>query len=88
MDIDYVYREDLKGITVLNSLNTVDALSAEFLKLPKKFIVEMRDALELGDFYLLIELIRAVEPANPELAANLRLYAKNFDYDHLHEIIK
>ena len=48
----------------------------------------MRDALELGDFYLLIELIRAVEPANPELAANLRLYAKNFDYDHLHEIIK
>ncbi len=88
LDIDYVYREDLKGITVLNSLNTVDALSAEFLKLPKKFIVEMRDALELGDFYLLIELIRAVEPANPELAANLRLYAKNFDYDHLHEIIK
>jgi hypothetical protein len=36
---------------------------------------------------MLTDLLKAVEPANPELAKHLKNYANNFDHDYLQQII-
>ena len=85
--INYIYKENLPVPEIKTYLNTIELAATELLKLPPKLISQMKDALEGGDFYLLIDLIREIEPGNPQLAEHLRLYANNFDYDYLNRII-
>ena len=87
LGVNYIYRENLPDPEIKTYLNTVESVTAELLKLPPKLISQMKNALEGGDFYQLIDLIREIEPGNPQLAEHLRLYANNFDYDYLHRII-
>ena len=88
LGIDYIYEEDVTVAAVSDYLNTPEAVAADLAKLPQRLISQMRDALEGGDFYGLIELIKAIEPGNPEMARHLRFFANTFDYDYLHQIIK
>ena len=88
LSLKFIYKEDVQIPEAYLNLNTIESVSGELSKLPQSLIVQMRDALEGGDFYLLIDLVRAIEPGNPHLAEQLRFYANNFDYDYLHQIIK
>jgi CheY-like chemotaxis protein len=88
LGIDYIYEEDLTVVVTSDYLNRPETVAADLAKLPHQLITRMSEALEGGDFYRLTELIKAMEPDNPELVKHLRGYANNFDYDYLHQIIK
>ena len=47
----------------------------------------MLDALAVADLDRLIELINSIESDNPELAQQLKIFANNYDYDHLQLIL-
>jgi PAS domain S-box-containing protein len=87
LGIEYLYAEELTVVAASLYLTSKEAVARDLAKLPPGLISQIREAIDIGDFYMLTDLLKAVEPANPELAKHLKNYANNFDHDYLQQII-
>jgi CheY-like chemotaxis protein len=88
LGIDYRYVEELPAVAASLYLTSPEAVAEDIAKLPQELISQMREAVDIGDFYRLTDLLKAIEPGNPELAKHLKNYANNFDHDYLQQVIK
>jgi CheY-like chemotaxis protein len=88
LGIDYRYVEELPAVAVSLYLTSPEVVAEDVTKLPQELISQMREAVDIGDFYRLTDLLKAIEPGNPELAKHLKNYANNFDHDYLQQVIK
>jgi CheY-like chemotaxis protein len=88
LGIDYRYVEELPAVAASLYLTSPEAVAEDIAKLPQELISQMREAVDIGDFYRLTDLLKAIESGNPELAKHLKNYANNFDHDYLQQVIK
>jgi CheY-like chemotaxis protein len=88
LGIQYIYEEDFIFGASSRHLNSPENVAEDLAKLPEKLIAQMKDAIGKADLNLLIELIKQFESDNPELAKHLLIYANNFDYGYLNQIMK
>jgi PAS domain S-box-containing protein len=88
LGITYIYEQEKGAAQLSRYINDPEALAEDVAKLPANNVVQMQEALEKADFYLLIELTRKIDATNPELAQYLRAQANNFDFDNFMKILK
>ena len=86
LDIKYIYKDETP-YDKEKYLNDDEAIIDDIAKLPNSIVFNMLDALAVADLDRLIELINSIESDNPELAQQLKIFANNYDYDHLQQIL-
>jgi len=63
------------------------ALKKDLASLPKKLVSQMQDAVEVGDFNLLMKLLNNFDPTNMEFARHLMVQAKKYNYDYFQQLL-
>jgi two-component system, sensor histidine kinase and response regulator len=85
LDIKYIY-EDESPVKV-QSDEYGKLVGSTISQLPLDLITQMKDALAVADIDLFIELIDQINPENVEIAQQLLIYAKNYDYKNLQQLL-
>ncbi|MEI6574948.1 MAG: ATP-binding protein [Bacteroidota bacterium] len=86
LDLKYIYDDDLY-MTQSKYRNDIKLLGQDVLKLPRRLLFKMQQALSVADLDLLVELIKRIEKDNSELAQQLNYLAVNYDYKQLQKIL-
>ncbi|MCX6278942.1 MAG: PAS domain S-box protein [Bacteroidetes bacterium] len=87
LDIHYIYEDDTSLSQVKYLSGNEDAISKDIARLPDSLRLKMLEALAVADIKRLKSLIGSFEQDNSELAHRLLTLAKNYDYDHLQQIL-
>jgi len=86
LGIKYIY-EDETPLSQAKYLNDDEEIAKNIAKLPNSLVLEMLDAISVADLDQLIKLINSIDPDNSMFAQHLMALAKNYDYDHLQQIL-
>ncbi|NTW32048.1 MAG: PAS domain S-box protein, partial [Bacteroidetes bacterium] len=86
LGIKYIYEEQTR-LQKNKSINDNEDITNDILKLSNSLILQMKDAVAVADIDLLIKYIKKIDPDKSELAEHLMFLAKNYDYDHLQNIL-
>jgi len=79
--------EDEKPLPSVNYLNDKEAMGKAIAKLPESLVIKMREALEVADLDLLVELINSMSHDHSDLTLQLLNLAMNYDYEYLNQIL-
>ncbi len=86
LNLKYIYEDDVPPTKEdYNSIK--DNTENNVFKLPESLVSDMLNAISVADLDQLIKLIETIEPDNPQLAHQLMVLAKNYDYDHLEKLL-
>ena len=87
LGIEYIYEEEKTTPPPSKYLDNAALVEDDIARLPEELVLNIKDAVEVADFHLLLELIRTIEKENSELAIHLLSKANNYDYDYLQKIL-
>ena len=87
LGIEYIYEDDHAPSNSGKYQDNEYLLIGDMENLPNSIVLEMRKALVIADFNLLIELIKSIEPAYSDLSNHLLTLANNYDYKRLQKIL-
>ncbi|MBF0233894.1 MAG: hypothetical protein HQK65_12775, partial [Desulfamplus sp.] len=68
--------------------DSIDSQKWDISKIPHDIVIQMQDAASSADLDRLIELSDTIYLEHRELAQQLKMLAKNYDYDALQQILK
>lgn len=86
LDIEYIYDEAAPSPADKYDDNK-ELISDDIAKLPKDLVIRMTDALAVADLDLLIDLIESIDEDNNGIAQKLLNLAKNYEYEHLQQLL-
>lgn len=86
LGIKYIFEDEMND-EAKNYQFSDDELMANIAELPDQIVQKMKDAVDIADIDLLIELIVDIESVNLILARHLLILANNYDYEYLKRIL-
>jgi CheY-like chemotaxis protein len=86
LNIEYVYEEEVPSLADKYQDNS-KLISDDISNLPKALVLQMSEALAVADLDLLINLIESIHDDYSGIAQKLFKLAKNYEYDHLQQLL-
>jgi CheY-like chemotaxis protein len=87
LGIEYIYEEEKTTPPPSKYLDNAALVEDDIARLPEELVLNIKDAVEVADFHLLLELIRTIEKENSELAIHLLSKANNYDYGYFMKLL-
>ncbi|MEI6435879.1 MAG: PAS domain S-box protein [Bacteroidota bacterium] len=87
LDIHYIYEDDASLSQVKYLSDNEYVIAEDIARLPDSLRLKMLEALAVADIKRLKNLIGSFDQDNSELAYHLMTLAKNYDYNHLQQIL-
>jgi CheY-like chemotaxis protein len=88
LGIRYVYEEETTSDAPLKYSGNARLVEEDVAKLPDDLVLQIKNAVESGDFHLLTSHIESIENHYPELSRHLMAQATGFNYDYLLQLFR